>query len=97
MRIGAHPPSSVVIDGLLNAMRLLPRAQQLALRRYYCNGESDESICAELGLDLEEFCQLRRNLKELYRHLAAEPYEPVDRRRSWAFAWIPLRFRRTGS
>lgn len=56
-----------VVNSLLAALRLLPRTEQIALRRFYCDGEPDEIICAELGLDVGEFRELRHQLRTIWR------------------------------
>lgn len=94
MRTGTQPHASTLIDGLLDAMRLLPRPYQVALRRYYSDGEPDERICADLDLDVEDFRQLRQDLRALYRRLAQVCSEPVPRKSPRSFLktrlWLRL-------
>lgn len=65
-RLAADP-----INDLLEILKLLPRKEQIALRRFYCDGDADELICAELDLDIEDFRQLRADLRAHYRRLTS--------------------------
>ncbi len=52
----------VLLD-MMKLLRTLPRKEQIALHRFYAAGESENGICAELGLRVEDFRQLRHEIR----------------------------------
>jgi|DewCreStandDraft_4_1066084.scaffolds.fasta_scaffold19660_5 hypothetical protein len=68
-----------VVNDLAQILALLPRKEQSAVRRFYCDGEPDDLICNELDLDLESFRQLRRELKLYFKRTVSQEHDLAQR------------------
>jgi len=63
--------STDLIDLLADALRILPPRDQLALRRFYCDACTEMQVCADLGLDVARFRELRAALRSHWKDLVA--------------------------
>lgn len=68
-----------VVNDLAQILALLPRKEQIAVRRFYCDGQPDDLICNELDLDLEYFRQLRRELRLYFKRTVSQEHDFAPR------------------